>query len=237
MLKILLFLTAIINIFPTSKEEYDKYHKFNEKKRKLVRVKNWQTNFNNLKKLGVHFTHEIDNIKYALELSDQELSLSCKYKPNTNICSPLPENRTFEPYKYILEKFHSFTNPIKHKNPDQTAYLIYEIYDLETIFGITQETIYGFNENKPELATTYNLAYKKTFETLKNIYYKAQHDLDLATNILKQNYTDNNFNTFMLKFIEIHKLATHAYFNIYNLLYKCIHSQSTEEKNKYCKYT
>ncbi len=227
----------IINLSAISEEkrkEYEKRDQYTEATRNLIRVKDWKTNFNNLNKLGPYFMKEIESIKSLFNLSEKDFSIFCT--PYDTICPPLSTNHTFIKHQYTIKEYYSFINTLKHKNPNQAAYLIYEIYDLETIFGITQETIYSFNENKPELAITYNPTYKKTFETLKNIHYKAQNDFDLATNILKQNYTDNNFDTFMLKFIEIHKLATHAYFNLHNLLYKCIYSRSTEEKNKYCNY-
>ncbi|UPA17452.1 hypothetical protein bcCo53_001656 (plasmid) [Borrelia coriaceae] len=238
MLKLLLFLTMIINLSAISEEkrkEYEKRDQYTEATRNLIRVKDWKTNFNNLNKLGPYFMKEIENIKSLFNLSEKDFSIFCT--PYDTICPPLSLNDIFRRHQYTMKEYFSFLNTLKRKNPDQAAYLISEIYELRIIFGITQETIYGFNYEKPQNAIKHNPEYKKTFESLKNIYYKAQHDLDLATNILKQNYTDNNFDTFMLKFIEIHKLATHAYFNIYNLLYKCIHSQSTEEKNKYCKYT
>ncbi|AHH11959.1 hypothetical protein bcCo53_001368 (plasmid) [Borrelia coriaceae] len=231
MLKLLLLLTVITNLSPISKKEHNKYI---EKERKLVRVKDWKTNFNNLTNLSPSFTNEIEKIKSLFNLSEKDFSISCT--PDDIICHPLSRNHIFRRHQDTMKEYFSFLNTLKRKNPDQAAYLIYEIYTLGTTFDHTRETIYGFNYEKPQNAIKQNPEYKKTFESLKNIYYKAQHDLDLATNILKQKYTDNNFDTFMLKFIEIHKLATHAYFNIYNLLYKCIHSQSTEEKNKYCKY-
>ncbi|AHH11419.1 hypothetical protein BCO_0018404, partial (plasmid) [Borrelia coriaceae ATCC 43381] len=215
--------------------KYYDYDKYRYLKRKLVRVKNWKTNFNNLTNLGVYFTHQIEKIKSVLSLSDKELSLECKYKPNSNTCTPLSNNVAFR-YHDIIKHYHTFINTLKHKNLDQAAYIIYEITELGAILSHTSETIVMFNYPRiQEFLKRYN-KYKPIFIKLKDIYSKAKHDYNLTLNILTHNYTDNNFCKFMLKFVETHKLVTHVYFNMDNLRFKCIDSGSSipESINPYC---
>ncbi|AHH11952.1 hypothetical protein BCO_0018410, partial (plasmid) [Borrelia coriaceae ATCC 43381] len=181
MLKLLLFLTMIINLSAISEEKRKRIMKnddqYTEATRNLIRVKDWKTNFNNLNKLGPYFMKEIENIKSLFNLSEKDFSIFCT--PYDTICPPLSLNDIFRRHQYTMKEYFSFLNTLKRKNPDQAAYLISEIYELRIIFGITQETIYGFNYEKPQNAIKHNPEYKKTFESLKNIYYKAQHDLDL----------------------------------------------------------
>ncbi|WP_028328200.1 hypothetical protein [Borrelia coriaceae] len=235
MIKILVFLTIIINLYAISEEEKEqrkKFDKYEYEKRKLVRVKNWKTNFKNLKNLGTYFTDEIENIKSK---SDKELRHGFQFAFSISLCVGHDKNDDIVPkeYKSLFEKSYKFIQTLKKQNPEQAAYLIHEIYELDKMFTFTKEIIDMFNyAETQEFIKRYN-KYKHIFIKLKDIYSKAKQEYFNAFNILNYNDINDNFCKFMLKFVEIHKLASHVYFNMEYLLH-CAGNRKPESINPYC---
>ncbi|AHH12009.1 hypothetical protein bcCo53_001345 (plasmid) [Borrelia coriaceae] len=217
MLKILLFLIPLVNIFAISEEEYYKRDKYSYFKRKLIRVKDWKTNFNNLKNIGKYFTESIENIKST---PDKELAYYFQHHFTTSLCSPMEKDADVVPkeHKPLFEKSYKFIKALKNQNPDQAAYLIYEIGDLNSMFTNTHEEIGTFYYIMKDTTLKDNNQYEHAYKKLNNIYNKIRQEYLSTINILEHNDIDNNFDKFMLKFSELHKLVTHIYFNIRKLV-------------------
>ncbi|AHH11908.1 hypothetical protein bcCo53_001317 (plasmid) [Borrelia coriaceae] len=227
MLKILLLLAAIINLFAISEEEYYKQDKYRYFKRKLIRVKDWKTNFNNLKNLGPYFTEAIENIKST---PDKTLSRNFQGAFSTSLCGTMSEDIDIVPkeHKPLFEKSYKFIKTLKHKNPDQAAYILYEIGDLDEMFTNTHEEIGTFYYIMKDTTLKDNNQYEHAYKKLNNIYNKIRQEYLSTINILEHNDIENNFDKFMLKFSELHKLVTHIYFNIRKLV---IHARNHKTIN------
>ncbi|AHH11958.1 hypothetical protein bcCo53_001369 (plasmid) [Borrelia coriaceae] len=233
MLKILLLLIPLFNIFAIfhnfsiSEEEYYDHDKYGYFTRKLIRVKDWKTNFNNLKNLGPFFMKDIENIKSK---PDKELSRGFEGAFSTSLRWPMSKDTDIVPkeHKPLFEKSYKFIKALKHKNPDQAAYILYEIGDLNAMFTNTHEDIRIFRYLIKHKKLKDNYQYEHVHKKLKDIYYKIRQEYLSTINILEHNDIDNNFNKFMLKFPELHKLVTHLYFNITKLV---IHARNHKTIN------
>ncbi|UPA19117.1 hypothetical protein [Borrelia puertoricensis] len=218
MLKIFLLLTVIINLSADRTEERKQYDIYDDAKKKLVRVKDWKTNVNNLKNIGPYFTKFTERIK---SLTDKKLAYEIQDVFTTSLCKPISEDENVVPKEHIplFEKYYKFIKALKHKNLDQAAYILYEIYDLNKMFTNIDESI----KTTHYLLITYikvkdKNQHKAVYKKLENIYDKLRQKYFSILNILDHNDIDNNFEKFMLKFIEFHKLVAHMDSNITNLM-------------------
>ncbi|AHH13111.1 hypothetical protein BHO_0018400 (plasmid) [Borrelia hermsii YBT] len=134
----LLFLSTInifANISADKREEWAKHYRYINSKIKLLRVKEWKDNFNNLNNLGIYFLQEINRIK---SLSKEDLASYFQAAFTTNICGPPSGDILPKKHKSLFDKSYKFINALKNKNADQTAYLIYDMIDLANIFAETK---------------------------------------------------------------------------------------------------
>ncbi|AHH11725.1 hypothetical protein bcCo53_001447 (plasmid) [Borrelia coriaceae] len=235
MIKILLFLTAIINIaaiyeYEEEEEKLKQYDKYAYEKRKLTRVKDWKTNFKNLKSLSPFFTDEIENIK---SYSDKELKHDFQFAFSFGLNSSTSDDIVPKEYKSLFEKSYTFINTLKHKNPNQAAYLIHEIYELDEMLTSTKRTLDIFKYVTYRQKSMKHNKYEHIFIKLKDIYSKATQEYFETFNILDHNDINNNFCKFMTKFTEIHNLASHVYFNMENL-FKCTDTNTRTNNKTYC---
>ncbi|AMR76025.1 hypothetical protein [Borrelia hermsii] len=171
----LLFLSTInifANISADKREEWAKHYRYINSKIKLLRVKEWKDNFNNLNNLGIYFLQKINRIK---SLSKEDLASYFQTAFTTNICAPPSGDILPKKHKSLFDKSYKFINTLKNKNADQTAYLIYDMIGLTNIFAETKEVVDTLNY-KAKGGAGAKKHYHEYKNTLKNlqIYTKKQ---------------------------------------------------------------
>ncbi|AHH04331.1 hypothetical protein BHY_1380 (plasmid) [Borrelia nietonii YOR] len=225
---ILYYFYSAINIFANisadKREEWAKYEKYRNSKIKLLRVKEWKDNFNNLNNLGIYFLQEINHIK---SLSKEDLASYFQAAFTTNICGPPSGDILPKKHKSLFDKSYKFINTLKNKNADQTAYLIYDMIGLTNIFAETKEVIDTLNYQAKREAKKHCHEYKNTLKKFTDLYKETEKEYFLAIDILDHNDIENSFCKFMIKFTKIYNSASHIHSILYDMYNKYIYTTRT----------